>query len=96
MTGRTLVLFNYGNVMSYGLARLKSDNGWLHRTEEELLEQLRPGGRDHDLIVPGGHWDRHVRAYMAERDGDQETAQKLRDENEIKGRLELSRAGLLR
>ncbi len=76
-TGRTLVLHNFANVMSYGLARLKSDHGWFHRNEEELLERLQPGGRNYNLVVSGGAWDRHVRKYIAERDGDQETVERL-------------------
>ena len=76
--GTSRVLANFENVMSYGLARLKASNGpWHPKTEEELLEQLRPGGDKYDLVVPGGAWDRHVRKNIAERDGDQETVEKL-------------------
>ena len=92
-TGSTLVLFNNANVMSYGLARLKTDNypryvctphsnSWLQKTEDELKAFLEPGGKDHGRVVPGGAWDQHVRMYIAERDGDQETAQKLAAEQE--------------
>ena len=75
-TGRTLVLFNNANVMSYGLARLKTDNypsyvcckssrdSWLVETEEELLKRIQPGGRNHDYIVPGGAWHRHTQMYI--------------------------------
>ncbi len=85
-TGRSLVLFNHANVKSYSLARLKLDfcNCYAsvrvrayRRTEEQLLEQIQPGGRCHDHVIPGGAWDRHVREYIAKRDGDREIAEKL-------------------
>ena len=82
VTGRTVTLFNYTSVMSYGLARLKCETSWFNRTEDELLEQLRPGGDHHELVIPGGSWDSHVRQYIAARDGDQETADKLAAEQE--------------
>ena len=91
-TGRTWVLHNFTNVMSYGLARLKADNGWNPKTEEKLLERLQPGGRDHHLVIPGGAWDRHVRKYIAERDGDQETAEKLAAEQDLA--LQVATAGI--
>ena len=93
-TGRSLVLFNHANVMSYALARLKLNfcnsyasvrtRAYRRETEEGLLEKLQPGGRNHDYIVPDGAWDRHVRSYIAERDEDQATAERLRaiDERE--------------
>ena len=73
--------------MSYSLARLKLDfcncyasvrvRYYRRTTEDELLEQLRPDGRCYGHTIPGGAWDRHVGEYIAKRDGDQETAEKL-------------------
>ena len=81
--GATRVLFDYANVMSYGLARLKaSNNPWHPRTEEELPQQLQPGADHHKYVIPGGHWYRHVKEYIAERDGDQEDVEKLAAERE--------------
>ncbi len=90
------VLCNYANVMSYSLAKLNSMNAktwvgeeWRTRTEEELLERLQPGGDHHGYIIPGprGHWDRHVRMYIAKRDGDQETADKMKYEQDMNERI---------
>lgn len=75
--GRAVALFNSASVMSYSLARLKCESGWLNRTEEQLLKQLQPGGDHNKLVIPGGAWDSHTRQYIAERDGDQETVERL-------------------
>ena len=83
------VLCNFANVMSYSLAMAKSCNDRRWRdgeqrtlTEEELLKSLQPGGDHHKYVLPGGAWDRHVRGHIAERDGDQDTADKLAAEQE--------------
>ena len=90
------VLHNAANLVSYSLAKSKSSNSpdWVGderrtRTEEELLERLQPGGDRHEYIVPGpyGHWDRHVRMYIARRDGDQETLDKLEHEQDMNERI---------
>ena len=41
------------------------------------FRQLQPDGRCYGRTIPGGAWDRHVGEYIAKRDGDQETAEKL-------------------
>ena len=97
-TGRTWILHNHANVMSYSLARIKAYNyrqwdgsAWVAgRTEEELLKRLQPGGQNHHLIIPGGAWDRHVRMHIAERDGDQETAEKLAAEQDMDFRVSIA------
>ena len=83
------VFCNFANVMSYSLAKAKSCNDRRWRdgerrtlTEEELLKSLQPGGDYHEYVIPGGTWDRHVREYIAKRDGNQETAEKLAAEQE--------------
>ncbi len=83
------VLCNFANVKSYSLAKAKSlnDRRWRDGerrtlTEEELLKSLQPGGDYYEYVIPYGAWDRHVREYIAKRDGDQETAEKLAAEQE--------------
>jgi hypothetical protein len=60
--------------------------------EEELLASLSQGGSNHALVVPGGAWWRFTQIRIAERDGDTETAERLRAEGKsefaaILGRL---------
>jgi hypothetical protein len=91
--GGTMIYFTADNVMSYGMARLKS--GFLYhyrgtdrrrhgfeRTEQELRALLAEGGKEHRCVVPGGPWSRHVEMWKAERSGDTETVEKLRAESD--------------
>jgi hypothetical protein len=73
--GGKLVFCNRASVMSYAMARLKSDrfsayrhkSGWRWRasTEEDLRAQIAPGGRDHHLVVEGGAWWKHCQDHIA-------------------------------
>ena len=64
--GNTFVLYNFANVRSYALARLKagliyryrnpdprSAGAWWNKTEAELLELIGPGGKYSNMIEPG-------------------------------------------
>jgi hypothetical protein len=60
--GGTLVFWNRTSVMSYGMARLKSDHLYGYRrgcTEAKLKASLLPGGRYHKYVVTGGAWWEH-------------------------------------
>ena len=85
--GGTLVLLNAANIMGYALGRLKADFATDYRrpncpwaeTEDQLIERLQPGGRNHDLVLPGGSWHRHVRMHIARRDGRTDELQRLEE-----------------
>ena len=71
--GRLLVYFNRASVLSYALARLKSDRQYRYRSrvddeeqlnERDLLQRLADGKERH-LIIEGGAWRRHVERYIA-------------------------------
>lgn len=86
------------DVLSYAMARLKSDplegyhaynkyldaadRGWRQPTETMLQAQLAPGGREHHLVVKGGSWHNHVMQARAIRDGDTATAAAYQAEQE--------------
>ena len=96
--GGTIVLMNYASVRSYGLARLKTDFVFYYRgkdprtpkhfigSEADMTECLNDcshkDAKGH-LVVPGGHWWRHVQQHIAERDGNDERAAELKAENEM-------------
>ena len=84
--GRTSVWFDKTNVMSYAMGRIKTDMftyyhgndprvSW-RSSESDLRKQLEPGGKNHDLVVPGGSWWHHARSSRdeieARRAGDDE------------------------
>ncbi len=92
--GGPVVLVNMANVKSYGLAWLKTEFLSRYRsndprtpenritTEYHLRQRLAPGGRDHHDTQPGGAWHRHVQMHIAEREGDQETLERLSAEQD--------------
>jgi hypothetical protein len=70
---RPFVYFNRASVLSYALARLKSDRQYRYRcriddreplNERDLLQRLADG-KEHHLIIEGGAWRRHVERYIA-------------------------------
>lgn len=72
---RPFVYFNRASVLSYALARLKSDCQYQYRyrsrgddgepiNERDLLRRLADGKERH-LIIEGGAWRRHVERYIA-------------------------------
>jgi hypothetical protein len=71
--GRTFVFWNRTSVMSYAMARQKSDylNGYRREraerslTEEELRAGMLAGGRRHELVVEGGAWWEHCQEDVA-------------------------------
>ena len=84
---RTVALHHTDNVLSYAMARMKSDPLYRYRppdvrayfyvthiaTEADLRASLAPGGRWHELVIEGGAWSDHVRRAVALRDGDAAT-----------------------
>ncbi|HEV2546746.1 MAG TPA: hypothetical protein VGU20_05375 [Stellaceae bacterium] len=71
--GRLLVYFNRASVLSYALARLKSDRQYRYQSridgegplsEADLLKRLADN-EEHHLIIEGGAWRRHVERYIA-------------------------------
>jgi hypothetical protein len=92
--GGTMIFRTADNVMSYGMARLKSD--FLHNyrstdprcmpsritIEEQLRARLVEGGKDHRLMVPGGAWWDHVELWKAEQEGDSKTVANLKKKGE--------------
>jgi hypothetical protein len=57
--GGPFVFYNRTNVMSYAMARLKSD--WRALSEEKLKAMIAPGGDHHKYVVEGGAWWQHVK-----------------------------------
>jgi hypothetical protein len=77
--GGTFVFFNRRSVTSYAMGRLKADYLWwrTRRTpaaraadNEHLRAKLLPGGDNHEYVVEGGSWWRHVQLDIADLDGD--------------------------
>jgi hypothetical protein len=75
--GYTKVYYTIDNVLSYGMARLKADNlyhyrsndervSWDATSEKELRATLARGGREYHLVKPGGTWWEHVQSKRAE------------------------------
>ena len=61
-----------------------------------MLKRLQPVGDRYEYVIPGGAWDRHVRGYIAKRDGDQVTAEKLAAEAQrIAAEQDRALAGIL-
>jgi hypothetical protein len=85
--GGTLIFFDQYCVLSYAMARLKSfsyrtndKRRSLRENEDDLRAKIAPGGSDHELIVRGGAWWRHVEERIAKRDGDTDKVQRLKAE----------------
>ena len=85
--GGTLIFFDQYCVLSYAMARLKSSSSRandkrrsLRENEADLRAKIAPGGADHELVVPGGAWWRHVEERIAKRDGDTERVEHLKAE----------------
>jgi hypothetical protein len=83
--GRALVFFRHDEVMSYGMARLKTigryrsndpRSSWSN-DEQALRRHLAE--RQH-LVEPGGAWWEHVQMFLAERDGDADRLAELEAE----------------
>ena len=103
--GNTLILYNFANVHSYALGRMKGSYHFYRNpdprgrylrksTEADFRELLAPDGRDHHLIEPGGKWDCHVKTHIAKRDGNHEEAERL--EGERQERIARALAGIRR
>ena len=85
--GGTLIFFYQYCVLSYAMARLKSfsyrtndKRRSLRENEDDLRAKIAPGGSDHELIVRGGAWWRHVEERIAKRDGDTDKVARLKAE----------------
>ena len=93
--GCEVVFYNPASVLAYGMARLKSDRfsryerhsdprfEWKQpRSEADLRAMLVPLGDHHKHVVEGGAWWRFAKTEYAKRSGDNETYQRLKDEQE--------------
>ena len=92
--GGVLVFFCRYSLMSYAMARMKSEHHyrcnddrvpdwWKDKDSEQSMHaRLVPGGDHRRLVVEGGAWWRHVQGYIAERDGDHERVEALEREND--------------
>ena len=87
--GNTLIFWNWTDVHSYGMARLKGDNLCCYQArravadcwrndEQQLRDRLAPGGEDNHLINPGGAWFLHTEEMLAEHRGDTKKAAKIK------------------
>lgn len=86
--GNPVVFLNPYNVMSYAMARSKSEDHyrsndtrlpdhWRSKNEADIRADLAEGGRHHHLVVEGGAWWRHAHQRIADRDNDTERAKEL-------------------
>jgi hypothetical protein len=66
LRGAPLVFFNYASIISYALARLKSDSSDCHKSEQAMLKLLAPGGTYHRHVVEGGAWWRHCQERLTD------------------------------
>src|SRR5262249_17912131 len=93
--GCEVVFYNPASVLAYGMARLKSDNlsryerhsdprfRWKQpRSESDLRAMLAPGGDYHKHIVKDGAWWRFAKTEYAKCSEDNETYQRLKDEQD--------------
>jgi hypothetical protein len=81
--GGQTVFFRERHVMSYAMARLKSEGRWFGwHTEAQLRAMLAPGGFYHHCIQPGGAWVRFTAMAIAKRDGDHAALKRLEAEQE--------------
>jgi hypothetical protein len=93
--GCEVVFYNSASVLAYGMARLKSHNfsryerhsdprfRWKEpRSEADLRAMLAPGGDHHKYVVEGGAWWRSAKMKYAKCSGDDETYQRLKDEED--------------
>jgi hypothetical protein len=97
--GGPCAFYRQYNVLSYAMARLKTDENWARgyiNSEAELRAQLMPGGRDYERVQPGGSWTRHTEMEIATRDGDHEKLAMLEAEQEraLDGVAERAQAAL--
>jgi hypothetical protein len=93
--GGRSVFFRQYCVMSYAMARLKTDQchsyrpsdqrvswrTWSIKSEAELRALIAEGGKEYHLVQPGGAWWGHTAQAIAERDGDTGLAARLKKEN---------------
>jgi hypothetical protein len=103
--GGALVFFRHDDVMSYAMARLKTDCFERYRTrdrraywrgDERKLRRKLNDDQHRKLIGPGGAWRAHVDIFLAEQDGDVQKAARLEAEQEammaaLAGRTRASR-----
>jgi hypothetical protein len=95
--GGELVIYKPGNVMSYAMARLKSDKfGGYERhsdprfrwrepcSEADFRAMLAPGGNHHKHVVKGGAWWRFAATEHARLIGDVATHERLEQETKAK------------
>jgi hypothetical protein len=95
--GGELVFYRPASVMSYGMARLKTDNfagyerntdprfSWRQpKSENDLRASLLPGGDHHKYIVEGAPWHRFAATEHARLIGDIATYERLEREQKAK------------
>jgi hypothetical protein len=91
--GRKLVFYTADNVMSYAMARFKSEDKLYRnndpryargtqRTEADFRAEMQEGGDYHHCVVQGGALWRHVEIWEAERDGNAKKLAKLKAEQD--------------
>jgi hypothetical protein len=74
--GSTLIFFHHDDVISYALARLKSDP-WCDDDDKVLWQKL--GKEEYqELVKPGGSWWLHVQEWTAKRDNDAARLEELK------------------
>jgi hypothetical protein len=81
--GSPLLVYNFTNVISYGMARLRDMSFTLHRdTVAERRARLAEGGDHHHLVVEGGSWWEHtqwaIEEHEAKRTGDTARLERLK------------------
>lgn len=85
--GGPCAFYRQCNVLSYAMARLKTDEIWMRRynnrkSEAQLRAKLMPGGRHYEYVQPGSAWARHTAMAIAKRDGDHAALKRLEAEQD--------------
>jgi hypothetical protein len=71
--GRGFVFYKPTSLQSYALARLKAVSDGNLMSDDELMAELKPGGKHHEFVVEGGTWRRHWEMRVAESKGEIDT-----------------------
>jgi hypothetical protein len=65
LRGAPFVFWNRASVLSYAMARMKTDNLDSCYSDEELRAKFAPGGDHHKYVVEGGAWWGHCQDDIA-------------------------------
>ncbi|MGY4496959.1 hypothetical protein ACVWYH_000886 [Bradyrhizobium sp. GM24.11] len=81
--GGHIVFFNWSDVRSYAIARMRADFVYNRASVPEIIAELDdPKDRYYKMVRPGGSWWLHVELEKAKRSGDERKIAKLQKQND--------------